>query len=388
MLDFNQMAEGGSDVISLLSLELGRPCTIHDEDCHVEVPMLQDDVQSGSDPSWSSASLSPSISPFLSTLRVVRETANLLKTLKTPTISPSTLEYHDMQLSNCMALFPAHHQIQRVERLNAHAVTPMVHLQNARLLLHRHNLSILCPPETRSAAIDQCFLIAKDTAQILSRCLTDPPEPPTQHPSHQHAWSWPFKNAASAFTCTHIWRCTLFLCLRGDFSAASVCARASAIVGDARPVNVTCGKYVDFFLDHLTQKWHQDPRASVDTDEEMIAYVSGDLQGSIDHAWVWQDDDDSQGRMTQSPAATAPADRETNNMSGVEPDDGFGPAGWDAVLEKMERLRNQKPPRNRLQPPISLSTSGDRERTPSSNSSAHAPSLPPAPSRISIADIM
>lgn len=380
---FQPEGQGGPDVLSLLSLELGRPCMINDEDCHAEVPLLQDDVQLGSDLSWSPASLSPSISPFLSTLRVAREIASLLRTLKTPTIPTSTLEYHDMQLSNCMALFPAHHQIQRIERLNIHAATPMVHLQNARLLLHRHNLSIMCPPETRSAAMDQCFLIAKDTAQILSRCLIDPPEASTQHPSSQHTWTWPFKNAASTFVCTHIWRCTLFLCLRGDFPAASTCARVSAIVGDARPVNAACGKYVDFFLDHLTQKWHQEARGSADTDEEMIAYVSGDLQGSVEHSWVWQDGEDSQGRVTQSPT-----DGETNQVSGGGPDDGFGRAGWDAILEKMGRLQNQKPPRNRLPQPIFLSTPGNSERSPLSTNSTHPPSLPSAPSRIRIADIM
>lgn len=356
---------------------------INDEDSHAEVPGLQDDVHLGSEPSWNSPSLSPSISPFLSTLRVAREIANLLRTLKMPTVPISTLEYHDMQLSNCMALFPAHHQLQRIERLNIHAVIPMVHLQNARLLLHRHNLSIMCPPETRSAAIEQCVLIAKDTAQILSRCLIDPPEPSTQHAANQHAWTWPFKNAASAYMCTHIWRCTLFLCLRGDFAAASTCARVSAIVGDTRPVNVACGQYVDFFLDHLTQKWHQDPRGSADIDEEMIAYVSGDLQGSVEHSWVWEDGEESQGRVTQSPI-----DGDTKQASGGESDGDFSRAGWDGVLEKMAKLQSQKPPYNRLPQPIFLSQSGDPERTPLSNHPTHPPSLPSASSRISIADIM
>lgn len=353
---------------------------INDEDCQVDAPILKDDVQSGSDHSWGSTSPSQSISPFLSTLRVAREITNLLKTLKAPAVSPGTLEYHDTQLNNCMALFPAHHQVQRVERLSLQAITPMIYLQNARLLLHRHNLSIMCPHDTRSAAIDQCFMIAKDTTQLLSRCLIDAPESPNQHPSSQHTWTWPFRSAASTFTCTHIWRCILFLCLRGDFAAASICVRVGAIVGNARPVNIACGRYVDFFLDSLTQKWHQDPRASVDRDEELIAYVSADLQGSIDHSWVWQDGEDSEGHMTHSPIAIAAAvDGETTMMSGVESEDDFGRAGWDAVLEKMERLLSQKPLRNRS---ISLLSSGAPDRTPSSNSPATASS------RISIADIM
>ena len=364
---------------------------INHEDCQVEVPMLKDDVQSGSDSSWGSTSPSQSISPFLSTLRVAREIGGLLKTLKTPSIPSGTLEFHDVQFNSCMASFPAHHQIQRAENLDPHALTSILYLQNARLLLHRHNLSVMCAPETRSAAIDRCFLVAQDTSHILSRCLIDlPPGPPNELASGRHTWAWLFKNAANGFTCTHFWRCTLFLCLRGDFSAAATCVRASAIVGDARPVNVACGKYVAFFLEHLTQKWHQDPGIAMDKDEETLAYVSGDMQGSVDHSWVWQDDEDAPGRVTSSPNAMALADGETTSNVGADSHDGFGRAGWEAVLAKLERRLDQKSsPRNK--PPNQvLSRPEDLDRISSFNhsNSAHPPGLSTASSRISIADIM
>lgn len=361
---------------------------INDNDCYVEVPMLKDDLQSEADPSRNSISLSQSISPFLSTLRVIREIANLLKTLKAPTILPSTLEFHDLQFNHCMASFPAHHQTQREGHLDPHDITALLHLQNARLLLHRHNLSILCAPETRLAAIDKCLQIAKDTSQILERYLNDSPKSPNKHPSSQHAWAWLFKTAVHGFTCTHIWRCTLFLCLRGNFLAALTCVRVSAIVGDARPVNMACGKYVAFFVDHLTQKWHHDSAFQVDKDEETIAYVSGDIQGSHDHSWVWEDDEDFPAGVTFGPVAVAPADKETTVISGTEADDYWGQAGWEVLIEKLERLCNQNPLRNRSTHSLPQATTGDTDCISPVSKSAHPPSLSTASSRISIANIM
>jgi hypothetical protein len=360
---------------------------INDEDCDVEMPVAMDDVPAGFTPSGRWDRQPQSTSSFLLTLRVVREISNLLKILKVPSISPSTLEYHDTQLNNCMAIFPAQHQVQRRERLDPDTFKPMICLQNARLLLHRQNISIVCSAEMRSAAIDQCVMIAKDTTEILLRCTVDPSVQPNEDPSPQRTWTWLRRNTECAFFCTHIWRCTLFLCLRGEFSAASTCVRVSAIMGDARPVNAACGKYLDFFLDHLTQKMVQNPMAHADGDEELIAYVSGDLQGSIEHSWVWEDGEDYRGTVNQSPTARTPAERETSIMSEVETDD-FGRAHWDGILEKLDRLLAQKLAGSNIPWAISRSTSGDLGRAASANSSARPPSLPTGSSRISIADII
>jgi hypothetical protein len=361
---------------------------INDEDCDLDLPFAKDDVKPGSDNRGNSASSSQSISPFLSTLRVVREIPNLLQALKTSTISPRTLDQHDLYLNNCLASFPAHCQTRKPDRLDPQAITPMIYLQNTRLLLHRHNLSILCSPEARAAAIDQCCLIAKDTTQLLSHCMIDPPEPLDQHPSGQHTWRGLVRRVASAFLCTHIWRCTLFLCLGGEFSAASICVKFSAAMGNARPVNVACGKYLAFFLDHLAHKIRQEPTAYFEQDEETIAYVSGDLQGSVDHSWVWQADDDFRGGVTQSPLATAPPDREASIILGVSIDGDFGQTGWDGIIEKLDRLHDQGRPWNRQPPVTTPAASGAAVRAPSSNSSAYPSGLSSGTSRISIADIM
>jgi hypothetical protein len=96
-------------------------------------------------------------------------------------------------------------------------------------------------------------------------------------------------------TCTHLWRCTLFLLFGGHFDAALTCIRASANIATLRDVNVACGRNIAFFLDALIEKRRagglagsQGYRSERELDEELIAYVSGDLQASTENSWVWQ----------------------------------------------------------------------------------------------------
>lgn len=101
--------------------------------------------------------------------------------------------------------------------------------------------------------------------------------------------------------CMHIWRCTLFLLFGGHWEAALTCVRAHAAVGFAREVNVACGKNIAFFIEVLIEKKRSSAgkgrevqpqgylgqRPRFDMDEEVLAYLSADLQAG-DEAWVWQ----------------------------------------------------------------------------------------------------
>jgi len=101
----------------------------------------------------------------------------------------------------------------------------------------------------------------------------------------------PFGPTANAMTCTHIWRCTLFLLFGGHYDAALTCIRASASIATLRDVNVACGRNVAFFLGVLIEKKRNGGgmgREKGELDEELVAYVSGDLQGSTENSWVWQ----------------------------------------------------------------------------------------------------
>jgi hypothetical protein len=67
-----------------------------------------------------------------------------------------------------------------------------------------------------------------------------------------------------------------------------MCIRASSTIGDLRPVNISCGRNIAFFMRCLIEKIRLGEALDLDKDEEMMAYVSGDLQGSTDSSWIWQ----------------------------------------------------------------------------------------------------
>jgi hypothetical protein len=89
--------------------------------------------------------------------------------------------------------------------------------------------------------------------------------------------------------CLHLWRCMLVLCFRGDYDAAFMCLHVSTAIGKTRKINSACGKHLVFFLDQMLSR-ARSGRGSpqqLEHDEEILAYVSGDVQASVDHSWVW-----------------------------------------------------------------------------------------------------
>ncbi|MCJ1463241.1 hypothetical protein MMC07_001846 [Pseudocyphellaria aurata] len=374
----------------LLSLEVGKPATINDEDCEVELPMAPDEIPTQYDSSWIPPTMTHSSSPFLSVLRVVREISHLLNVLKSPVLSPATLQSCDTQFNHCLAAIPAHQQIRRTDYLDPCSISPMIYLQNARLILHRHNLTISNASEARAVALDHCASIARDTAQLLSRCMTDLPTSSLQHSPTRKTWTSRLTSAASAFLCTHVWRCTLFLSLRGEFEAASTCARASAAFGDARPINMACCRHVNFFLDRLMQKHHLEGRPYIENDEEMIAYVSGDLQASIEHSWIWQGGESTWNQPSQSPNSSKTKGSDEGPVLELGSDRDFGRGGWEQILETLDRLAQEQllDPRPRHAQNFPPSLTGESAHLSSSHHSGNPPGNPLGSNRISIANII
>lgn len=267
-----------------MSLELGRPLLIEDADCDVSLPAAIDDHYIHDAGMMVPNGVSPLTNFILPIIHVVRAVSQLIKTLKSPIISPSTLATFDTHFNGCMAAFPPSCQLQAHEPLDPRMLAPVCHLMNARLVLHRHNLTTSCPPEVRGNAIEQCIRSSLDSTNLIARAmaLSNPANPP-------------FGPTANAMTCTHIWRCTLFLLFGGHFDAALTCIRASATIGSLRDVNVACGRNIAFFLSVLIEKRRvgglvgsKGYRGEREMDEELMAYVSGDLQASPENSWVWQ----------------------------------------------------------------------------------------------------
>ncbi|KAK3371182.1 fungal-specific transcription factor domain-containing protein, partial [Lasiosphaeria ovina] len=278
-----------------LALELGRPALIDDSDCDVQLPAHVDDhfihdggmlVPTGAEPLTHS---------LLAVIHVVRSYTALGRALSTPVIAPTRLATFDQHFASCLSTFPQTCDPSSNAALSPVLLNPLIYLLHARLLLHRHNLMPTCPPDVRRTAIEQCTHTALETASLLARTTSALPE------------------GATALLTTHIFRCTLFLLLTGYLEQASSCIRALGAINEHRDVAAPCGRFLAFFVSALgskkaeyaaflaqaapsgpSQQQHAHrapaPGALQDAllrDEELLAYVSADLQAGSDTAWVW-----------------------------------------------------------------------------------------------------
>lgn len=305
----------------LLALEMGRPVLINDQDCDTDLPCPLDDqylMEGNNSPEGQQTT------PMLATIHVVRSIGQLTRTLRAATISPGTLETFDRHFDSCLATFPAHMHPKSDQDLDPRSLAPVIYLQNARLLLHRHNISPYCESPVRSSAMDHCASTAIDTANILFRCMRDRPG--------NADWRPLFASCAGTLISTHIWRCALFLLFRQEFAAAQVCVQALAAVGDARSVNASCGRYLAFFLRNLIDRTRQAESMNLDQDEEMIAYASGDMQGTGDSSWVWQ------GSETGSHVEAV----SNNHTTPAPPGPETGWEGWGWIEQTVQYLTSEK----------------------------------------------
>lgn len=293
-----------------LSLELGRPVLIDDFDCDVSLPAGVDDhfihdggmlVPNGAEP------LSHSL---LAIIHVVRAYSALSKALSSPLIAPTRLATFDQHFGGCLRTFPQTCDPSSSVPLSPLLLNPLVYLLHARLLLHRHNVAPTCPPDVRLTAVEQCTLTALETSSFLAR--TDSALP----------------DAATALLTTHVFRCALFLLFTGHLDQAAACVRVLAAIDTRRDVAVPCGRFLAFFVTTLgtkraeiTNYLSQTPssgrqgftshptrpsptavQGALLRDEELLAYVSADLQACPDTAWVWAGGErEAQSQQTPSP---------------------------------------------------------------------------------------
>ncbi|MCJ1244922.1 hypothetical protein MMC30_002123 [Trapelia coarctata] len=319
----------------LFSLETGRPTAIDDDDCDFRQPRFDDEElpepESGNQPS-DLAELNATATP---TTNVIRCISQVLRVLKSPVIAPSSLETVDQQITTCMNKFPPHHQVRSSEYLSPHTITPLIYLQNARLMVYRRNTAPICTPDVRSAAIKSCLNISQDTARVVSRIMRESPEG-SESTTSQRRWEGELASSASAFLCTHLWRATLFLCFRGDYQAALVCVRASAAIGKVRAVNIACGRYLAFFIRNLLAVMQRGEGAYLDENQDMVAYLSGDLQGNLGSAWIWHEDE-----RDSSPVKLEGPQVESSSAS-YRTDDPDEWNGWEDIMKTLVRLLEEK----------------------------------------------
>lgn len=351
-----------------LGLELSRPLLIDDADCDVALPAPVDDhfihdrgvlVPNGADPMTHC---------FLPIIHVVRSYTALSRALSTPVIAPTRLATFDTHLNSCLRTFPPPCNHSSIAPLSPSLLNPLVYLLHARLLLHRHNLTPSCPPDVRVVAIEQCTHTAAETVAFLHRAT----------PS--------LADGATALTTTHIFRCALFLLLTNCLEEAGICLRTLASLastgtgGGGRDVAIPCLRFCSFFMSALISKRGEYAaflaQASAQAgsaggarqlqdallrDEELLAYLSADLQAGVEMAWVWaggerevqlQPPPPSSHHAVKDDVDTRGAVYSVDARTGLSPDERWewtGQGGW-ARLEDLLRGLAGHPPAQQ-QPP-------------------------------------
>jgi len=326
-----------------LALELGRPTMINDADCDVSLPAAVDDHYIHDSGILRPNGAEPLTNSLLAIINAVRSYVSLNKSLSSPVIAPTRLATFDQHFTMCLRTFPPTCEPSSSVGLSPQLLNPLIYLLNARLLLHRHNLSPACPVDVRLTAVDECTHSALATANYIARTTQDLPA------------------VATTMLLLHTFRCALFLLLAAQLDAATTCVRALASV-DSRPdVTVPCGRFLFFFARTLLHKRTDletyylrslppnqsasfvSPRAVQEAlleDEELLAYVSADLQASPETAWVWAGGErelyaqDGPSRGRQSPAAITIANGQLSTFetrTGLTDDEARDWGGWDRV---------------------------------------------------------
>ena len=380
----------------ITSLNSNRPMLIHEDDCETPLPSPIEDRYIQPQGFFRSAS---NAAPFTGSLAVIHIThlyAQLYQALKSSIILPQALQSFDEQFRARALLLPESYRMGSHAPLETAALSPLFTLLSAQFHLYRRNLTPVCRPPERAEALSRCISIAQDTAKYISRTLHNPPKADSEKP-----WQVRVTPIASNMVCLHLWRCMLVLCFRGDYDAALMCLQLSSAIGNARKINVECGKNMVFFLDQLLNRVRsgQGSPQQLEHDEEILAYVSGDAQGNMVHSWVWTGNNLTSPTSSQrSPLSTSRPDepmRDALPLRTTSTSPRHDSNGWDewARIEHLiMQLVEENRPRNASYYPTPHNPTKRVQLAPDTKASPNpAPTPSPAPtstSRISIANII
>jgi hypothetical protein len=351
------------------SLDSNRPMIIHEDNCEAALPSAVDDryIQQ-----QSQSRLSPQSTPYtghIAVIHITRLHAQVSQALKFSVTLPQTLQSLDEQFRAKATLLPEAYRNGSHAALDATAIPPLFALLSAQFHLYRRNITPICRPPERAEALNRCVSVAQDTARYISRILHNPSTDKTR-----------LALVASNTVCLHLWRCMLVLCFRGDYDAALMCLHLSSAIGPTRKINTECGKHTVFFLEQLLGRVRSCTASPqhLEHDEEMLAYVSADAQGSTEHAWVW--------RSTSSPMST----RTDESMRDALPVSKVGDE-WTRIEQLARQLIEENRPRTATYYPAQHNPVKRVQLAPETKASAGVAVSAPvqsSSSRISIANII
>lgn len=373
------------------ALELSRPLLIDDADCDVSLPAGVDDAFIHEGGMTVPAGAEPLTNSLLALINVVRSYGALHKALSSPVIAPTRLSTFDQHFAACLRTFPPACDPSSQVALSPHLLNPLIYLLHARLLLHRHHLAPSCPPDVRLTAIEQCTHTALETASILTRTTPQLPD------------------GATTLLASHVFRCALFLLLAGPLDAATACVRTLAAIGPRRDITVSCGRFLAFFATVVANKKTEYASYIARTgppstatgrpssnpvqdallrDEELLVYVSADLQAATETGWVWAGGDrEAQAAQTATPVTLRNASTgagaatgtlfSTEARTGLNEDECRDWGGWERIEGLIRGLASGST--TPTAPPASAGPWAHATPTPVSTSAAAVTLPPPGP---------
>jgi hypothetical protein len=291
------------------SLDLHRPMLISEDDCEIPLPSPIEDRYIQPQGFSRSHATPPPFVGSLAIIQIARLHRPLYQALKTSIISPQVLQNFDEQFRARASLLPEAYRSSSNAALEMTALPPLFTLLSAQFHLYRRNFTPVCREPARAEAMSRCVSIAQDTAKYISRTLHSPTKPDSEK-----TWQNRATLIASNMMCLHLWRCMLVLCFRGDYDAAFMCLHLASTIGKTRKINSECGRNTVFFLDRLLERvrsGHGSPQ-QLEHDEEMLAYVSADVQGNVEHSWVWA------GAVATSPTFSPRSSFTTSRLQGTD----------------------------------------------------------------------
>jgi len=320
-----------------MALELGKPMLINDDDCDTEYPSLLEEEESIAD------TFNPQRPTLLlASVNVARLLGPLSKLCRSLCITAEATNIFEARLISCLQLFPSQLRLGASGPLDPLIISPLMHFQNARILLYRHNISPTCSAEQRSAAIEKCEITAQDTASIISRCFQVATEEAERR----------LRASATFSICTHLWRCMLFLAFKQSWSAFHVLLRYSALINDSKPVNTSCGRHLDSFLYRLLEICKHDRTQNLEQDEELIALLSGDLHAGT-KSGLWENSEAGtllsrqrkHSRTAQATQEVAPSSGNTQrdmSADSLMSDESMQQwAGWQRIYQTAQWLEEE-----------------------------------------------
>lgn len=375
-----------------------RPMLINEDDCETSLPTPVEDRYVQQRP-FRSHTISAPFVGSLAVIHISRLYPQIHQALKSSLIYPLALQSFDEQFRAKAMLLPEVYRMDSNAPLDVVALPPLFTLLSARFHLYRRNLTPLCRSPERAEALSRCISIAQDTAKYISRTLHSP----TRSDSNK-SWQTRVTAVTSSMICLHLWRCMLVLSFRGDYDAALMCLHFSSAIGNTRKVNTECGKYTLFFLEQLLSRVRsgQGSPQQLELDEEILAYVSGDIQGSVEHSWVFAGTNvKSPSSSHRSPLSTTRSHGQDELMQDALPSRTLSSSPtytsskwneWGRIEHIIRQLMEENRPRTATyystpHNPVKRVQLGPESKT----SPTQAPAPSPAPSstsRISIANII